>query len=230
MPNMSPGCTTGWRVTMDEITRDLGVSTEDLPVEEVTPLDELVRKEGREMMDNLIGWMPDRRALIWRDRHVTPGSPTPYRTMGRHLGLSGERVRQIYNKALHQVERAFALDGWDGVGREWLRGRQADSRWRYAQRRSGYRPPASPIRTVARRRGWVSRASLWSTPWADVADAAWMAETGYTHPQIQHRQGWGRQQTRYRLILARSRMVTRLEGGLCNLIQRRKENGETDQT
>ncbi len=83
----------------------------DLVDDESPGPDELVDERlRREAIRRAIDALPDRERMIVRLRYgLVGGEPTPLREVGRRLGLTPERVRQIEVAALAQLRRVPAV-------------------------------------------------------------------------------------------------------------------------
>ncbi|MGH2969066.1 MAG: sigma-70 family RNA polymerase sigma factor [Solirubrobacteraceae bacterium] len=126
--------------TDGEIAREAGLSVDDLralrdAARTVTSLDrplgeeddaafgDLLPSEGpapedvvhislrEEMLRRVLGELPDRERTVVELRYgIYGGEPTPLREIGRQLGITPERVRQIESKALGRLGRMRELD------------------------------------------------------------------------------------------------------------------------
>jgi RNA polymerase primary sigma factor len=58
-----------------------------------------------------LGELPDRERTVVQMRYgIDGGEPTPLREIGRQLGITPERVRQIESKALGRLGRMRELE------------------------------------------------------------------------------------------------------------------------
>lgn len=63
-------------------------------------------KTRRRWLNDALGELPDREALIIRARHLAEESST-LEALGRKLGVSKERVRQLERRALNRLQRSM---------------------------------------------------------------------------------------------------------------------------
>jgi RNA polymerase sigma factor (sigma-70 family) len=78
--------------------------------------DELLDHSETEQVRALLGSLGDRERMILRARYGLDGPVQSLRDVGERIGLSGERVRQIENRALGKL-RAAATQGPPGRAR-----------------------------------------------------------------------------------------------------------------
>jgi RNA polymerase primary sigma factor len=82
-----------------------------LPSEGPAPEDEVHISLREEMLRRALEELPDReRAVVEMRYGIDGGEPTPLREIGRQLGITPERVRQIESKALGRLGRMRELD------------------------------------------------------------------------------------------------------------------------
>ncbi len=82
-----------------------------LPSEGPAPEDEVHISLREEMLKRALGELPDRERVVVEMRYgIAGGEPTPLREIGRQLGITPERVRQIESKALGRLGRMRELD------------------------------------------------------------------------------------------------------------------------
>jgi RNA polymerase primary sigma factor len=81
-----------------------------LPSEGPTPEDEVHVSLRTEALRSALGELPDRERTVVELRYGISGSePTPLREIGRQLGITPERVRQIESRALGRLGRMREL-------------------------------------------------------------------------------------------------------------------------
>ncbi len=82
-----------------------------LPSDGLTPEDEVHISLRTDALRSALGELPDRERKVVELRYGIAGSePTPLREIGRQLGITPERVRQIESKALGRLGRMRELD------------------------------------------------------------------------------------------------------------------------
>ena len=82
-----------------------------LPAEGPGPEDVVHLSLRRQALHRALEELPDRERTVVRLRYgIDGGEPTPLREIGRRLGITPERVRQIESKALGRLGRMSALD------------------------------------------------------------------------------------------------------------------------
>ena len=82
-----------------------------LPSDEPTPEDEVHISLRAEALQHALHELPDRERQVVQLRYGIAGSePTPLREIGRMLGITPERVRQIESRALGRLGRMRELD------------------------------------------------------------------------------------------------------------------------
>jgi RNA polymerase primary sigma factor len=82
-----------------------------LPSDGPAPEDEVHISLREEMLKRALGELPDRERVVVELRYgIDGGDPTPLREIGRQLGITPERVRQIESKALGRLGRMRELD------------------------------------------------------------------------------------------------------------------------
>ena len=82
-----------------------------LPSDGPAPEDEVHISLREEMLRRALGELPDRERVVVEMRYgISGGEPTPLREIGRQLGITPERVRQIESKALGRLGRMRELD------------------------------------------------------------------------------------------------------------------------
>ena len=82
-----------------------------LPSEGPAPEDVVHISLREEMLRRALAELPDRERTVVQMRYgIDGGDPTPLREIGRQLGITPERVRQIESKALGRLGRMRELD------------------------------------------------------------------------------------------------------------------------
>ena len=82
-----------------------------LPSDDPTPEDEVHISLRAEALRHALGELPDRERQVVQLRYgIDGGEPTPLREIGRMLGITPERVRQIESRALGRLGRMRELD------------------------------------------------------------------------------------------------------------------------
>jgi RNA polymerase primary sigma factor len=82
-----------------------------LPSDGPAPEDEVHISLREEMLRRALEELPDRERVVVEMRYgIAGGEPTPLREIGRQLGITPERVRQIESKALGRLGRMRELD------------------------------------------------------------------------------------------------------------------------
>ena len=82
-----------------------------LPSDGPAPEDEVHISLREEMLRRALGELPERERTVVELRYgIDGGEPTPLREIGRQLGITPERVRQIESKALGRLGRMRELD------------------------------------------------------------------------------------------------------------------------
>ena len=82
-----------------------------LPSGEATPEDLVHVSLSEETLRRALGELPDReRAVVEMRYGIAGGEPTPLREIGRQLGITPERVRQIESRALGRLGRMRELE------------------------------------------------------------------------------------------------------------------------
>jgi RNA polymerase primary sigma factor len=82
-----------------------------LPSDELMPEDEVHISLRTEALHSALGELPERERKVVEMRYGIAGAePTPLREIGRQLGITPERVRQIESKALGRLGRMRELD------------------------------------------------------------------------------------------------------------------------
>jgi RNA polymerase primary sigma factor len=82
-----------------------------LPSDALAPEDEVHISLREEMLRRALGELPERERTVVELRYGIAGAePTPLREIGRQLGITPERVRQIESKALGRLGRMRELD------------------------------------------------------------------------------------------------------------------------
>jgi RNA polymerase primary sigma factor len=82
-----------------------------LPSDAPAPEDVVHISLREEMLRRALGELPERERTVVEMRYGIAGSdPTPLREIGRQLGITPERVRQIESKALGRLGRMRELD------------------------------------------------------------------------------------------------------------------------
>jgi RNA polymerase primary sigma factor len=82
-----------------------------LPSDGLTPEDEVHISLRTDALRSALGELPDRERKVVELRYGIAGSePTPLREIGRQLGITPERVRQIESKALGRLGRMREVD------------------------------------------------------------------------------------------------------------------------
>jgi RNA polymerase primary sigma factor len=82
-----------------------------LPSDAPAPEDEVHISLRTDALRSALGELPDRERKVVELRYGIAGSePTPLREIGRQLGITPERVRQIESKALGRLGRMRELD------------------------------------------------------------------------------------------------------------------------
>ena len=82
-----------------------------LPAEDPGPEDVVHVSLRRQALHRALDELPDRERTVVALRYgIDGGEPTPLREIGRRLGITPERVRQIESKALGRLGRMSALD------------------------------------------------------------------------------------------------------------------------
>ncbi|MEM6750489.1 MAG: RNA polymerase sigma factor RpoD/SigA [Planctomycetota bacterium] len=100
-PSQSPGD--------DDDAPTLGDLLEDH--RHLRPEDEALRNDDLETMAQLLGSISDREATILRLRYGLDGEePMTLKEIGKHVGLTRERVRQIEIEALRKLKRRMESD------------------------------------------------------------------------------------------------------------------------
>jgi RNA polymerase primary sigma factor len=82
-----------------------------LPADGPAPEDMVHVSLREEMLHRALGELPERERTVVAMRYgIAGGEPTPLREIGRQLGITPERVRQIESKALGRLGRMRELD------------------------------------------------------------------------------------------------------------------------
>ena len=82
-----------------------------LPAEDPTPDDVVEISLAEEAIRRALSTLPERERLVVQLRYgIDTGSPTPLREIGRKLGITPERVRQIEARALGRLGRMRELE------------------------------------------------------------------------------------------------------------------------
>jgi RNA polymerase primary sigma factor len=82
-----------------------------LPADGPAPEDVVHISLREEMLHRALGELPERERTVVSMRYgIAGGEPTPLREIGRQLGITPERVRQIESKALGRLGRMRELD------------------------------------------------------------------------------------------------------------------------
>jgi RNA polymerase primary sigma factor len=82
-----------------------------LPSDGLTPEDEVHISLRTDALRSALGELPDRERKVVELRYGIAGSePTPLREIGRQLGITPERVRQIESRALGRLGRMRELE------------------------------------------------------------------------------------------------------------------------
>src|SRR3954449_8568376 len=101
--------------TVTSLDRPLGEGEESafgdlLPAEGPAPEDIVHVSLREEMLRRALEELPDRERKVVQMRYgIDGGEPTPLREIGRQLGITPERVRQIESKALGRLGRMREL-------------------------------------------------------------------------------------------------------------------------
>jgi RNA polymerase primary sigma factor len=102
--------------TVTSLDRPLGEEEDaafgDLLASDAPPPEDVVHISLREeMLKRALRELPERERTVVEMRYGIAGSePTPLREIGRQLGITPERVRQIESKALGRLGRMRELD------------------------------------------------------------------------------------------------------------------------
>lgn len=91
---------------------DEEMAEEFIPDETIpTPEREALRELFRQDLLELVGQLPDRDALVLRMRYGLEGTPPQtLAAIGKALGISRERVRQIEQRALSRLKKAWGKE------------------------------------------------------------------------------------------------------------------------
>ena len=102
--------------SLEEVARSLEIPAEQLAeLEEIPPAGPLgTRLRDREDLTGLLDGLPERERTVIRLRFGLSGEePLPLEAVGRRLGLSRERVRQIEGAALKKLRALLTARGVD---------------------------------------------------------------------------------------------------------------------
>ena len=82
-----------------------------LPGREAPPEEEVELALTQDTVREVVGTLPERERTVVELRYgIDGGEPTPLREIGRQLGITPERVRQIESKALGRLGRMRELE------------------------------------------------------------------------------------------------------------------------
>ena len=81
-----------------------------LPGDGPAPEDVVHVSLSEQTLRRALGELPDRERTVVELRTASPGEPTPLREIGRQLGITPERVRQIESRALGRLGRMRELE------------------------------------------------------------------------------------------------------------------------
>jgi RNA polymerase primary sigma factor len=107
--------------TVTSLDRPVGEADETafgdlLPSDGTAPEDEVVISLQEEALRRALQDLPDRERMVVQMRYgIAGGDPTPLREIGRQLGITPERVRQIESRALGRLGRMREIEALRAV-------------------------------------------------------------------------------------------------------------------
>ncbi len=100
-----------WPVAVTAVDEDGSTLAERLPSDDATPEHTVVETTMAETWSQLLDWalsmLPEREAWIIRQRHFSELVPT-FESLGRDLGISKDRARQLEKRGLERLHEALA--------------------------------------------------------------------------------------------------------------------------